>query len=42
MAPRALGKRREIRRLAKLTPAQIRRLILDHRIAVRALIEKSN
>ena len=42
MAPRALRKRRQVGRLAKLTPGQIRRLILDHRIPVRALIEKSN
>jgi GT2 family glycosyltransferase len=42
MLPRTLGKRREIRRIAKLTPAEIRRLILDSRIPVRALIEQSN
>jgi GT2 family glycosyltransferase len=42
MLPRMLRKRRQVRLLAKLTPAQIRRLILDHRIPVRALIEKSN
>jgi GT2 family glycosyltransferase len=40
--PRMLRKRREMRRIARLTPAQIRRLILEHRIPVRALIEKSN
>jgi hypothetical protein len=42
MLPRTFRKRRQMRLLAKLTPAQIRRLILDHRIPVRALIEKSN
>jgi GT2 family glycosyltransferase len=42
MLPRTLRKRREVRRLAKLTPAEIRRLILRNRIPVRALIEKSN
>ena len=42
MLPRTLRKRRQVRRLAKLTPAQLRKLILDHRIRVRALIEKSN
>lgn len=42
MLPRTFRKRREIRRLAKLTPAQVRRLILDHRIRVRALVEKAN
>lgn len=42
MLPRILRKRRAVRRLAKLTPAQIRRLILNNRISVRALVEKSN
>lgn len=42
LLPRMLRKRREVRRIAKLTPAEIRRLILGNRIAVRALVEKSN
>ena len=42
MLPRTLRKRRTVRRLAKLTPREIRRLILDNRIAVRALVEKAN
>ncbi len=42
LLPRMLGKRREVRRIAKLTPAQIRRVILENRIPVRALVEKSN
>ena len=42
LLPRMLRKRREVRRIAKLTPAQIRRLILENRIPVRALVEKSN
>jgi GT2 family glycosyltransferase len=42
MLPRTLRKRREIRRIARLTPAEIRRLILDSRIPARALIEQSN
>ncbi len=42
LLPRMLRKRRAVRRMAKLTPAQVRRLILEHRIAVRALVEKSN
>ncbi len=42
LLPRMLAKRRDVRRIAKLTPRQIRRLILDHRIPVRALVEKSN
>lgn len=42
LLPRMLRKRREVRRIAKLTPVQIRRLILENRIPVRALVEKSN
>ncbi|HXM43016.1 MAG TPA: glycosyltransferase family 2 protein [Bryobacteraceae bacterium] len=42
LLPRMLRKRGEVRRIAKLTPAEIRRLILRNRIPVRALVEKSN
>jgi GT2 family glycosyltransferase len=42
LLPRMLRKRRKVRSLAKLTPRQIRRLILQNRIPVRALVEKSN
>jgi len=42
LLPRMLRKRRDVRRIARLTPAQIRRLILENRIPVRALVEKSN
>ena len=42
LLPRILRKRRQVRRIARLTPAQIRRLILENRIPVRALVEKSN
>ncbi len=42
LLPRMLRKRREVRRIAKLTPAEIRCLILENRIPVRALVEKSN
>ena len=42
MLPRTLRKRREVRRIAKLTPAAVRRLILDHGIPVRTLLEQSN
>jgi GT2 family glycosyltransferase len=42
LVPRMLRKRRGVRQLAKLSPAQIRRLILDNRIPLRALVEKSN
>jgi hypothetical protein len=37
-----LRKRRAVRSIAKLAPAEIRRLILENRIGVRALVEKSN
>lgn len=42
MLPRMLKKRGEVRRLAKLGPAEVRRLILEHRIPLRALVEKAN
>ncbi|HLY18211.1 MAG TPA: glycosyltransferase family 2 protein [Bryobacteraceae bacterium] len=42
MLPRMLRKRREVRQLAKLGPAQVTALILRNRIGVRALVEKSN
>ena len=42
LLPRMLRKRRQVRRIAKLTPAETRRLILQNRIPVRALVEKSN
>jgi GT2 family glycosyltransferase len=42
MVPRTLRKRRELRPMLKLKPSQVRRLILDNRIPVRALVEQSN
>ena len=42
LMPRMLRKRRAVRRMAALTPVQIRRLILQNRIPMRALVEKSN
>jgi GT2 family glycosyltransferase len=42
LLPRMLRKRRQVLTVSKLTPAQIRRLILDHRIPARDLIEKAN
>jgi hypothetical protein len=42
MVPRTLRKRRELQPLLKLKPSEVRRLILDNRIAVRALVEQSN
>jgi len=42
MLPRMWHKRRQVRRIAKLKPGDVRRLILAHRISVRALVEKSN
>jgi GT2 family glycosyltransferase len=35
MAPRMLRKRREIERLRKLEPGEVRRLILDHRLSLK-------
>jgi GT2 family glycosyltransferase len=42
LLPRMLRKRGQVRRIAKLTPAEVRRLILENRIPARALVEKSN
>jgi GT2 family glycosyltransferase len=42
LLPRMLRKRREVKSIAKLTPREIRRLILGNRIPVRELVEKSN
>ena len=42
LLPRMLRKRAQVRRIAKLTPGEVRRLILRNRIPVRALVEKSN
>ncbi|MEK7407052.1 MAG: glycosyltransferase family 2 protein [Acidobacteriota bacterium] len=41
MLPRMLRKRREVRRFRKLTPAQVRRLILRHRIPLKILMEQA-
>lgn len=37
MLPKMLRKRRDVRRIAKLTPRQVKQLILDHRIDLREL-----
>jgi GT2 family glycosyltransferase len=37
LAPRMLGKRREMRKLSKLTPRQVRALLLRHRISLSEL-----
>jgi len=42
LLPRMLHKRRAIRRMAKLSPAEIRQLIKRYRVPVRALVEQSN
>ena len=42
LLPRMLRKRRDVQRISRLTPAEVRRLILRNRISVRALVEKSN
>jgi GT2 family glycosyltransferase len=41
MLPRILRKRREVRKISKLTPRQLRRLILDNRISLRELAMQS-
>lgn len=42
MAPMTLRKRREVRRIAKLSPKEIRELILKYRISLKELSEQSN
>lgn len=42
LVPRMLRKRATVRRIAKLKPGEIRRLLLNNRISVRDLVEKSN
>jgi GT2 family glycosyltransferase len=39
LVPKMLWKRREVRRIARLTPAEVRQLILRHRIGVKAISE---
>ena len=41
LLPRILRKRREVRRIRKLTPGELRRLILDNRISLRELATQS-
>jgi hypothetical protein len=41
LLPRMLAKRREIARLRKLTPRQVRRLILEYRVSLRTLMEQA-
>ncbi|MDM7996105.1 MAG: glycosyltransferase family 2 protein [Acidobacteriota bacterium] len=42
MIPRTLKKRRRLRPVIRMTPGEIRRLILKNRIPVRKLVEQSN
>ncbi len=42
LLPRILRKRREIARLRKLTPAQVRRLIMANRISLQTLMENTS
>jgi GT2 family glycosyltransferase len=42
LVPRMLGKRRGLERIRKLSPREVRRLILDHRISLRELTEQGN
>ena len=41
LIPRMLGKRRRIARIRKLTPGQVRRLILQYRVSLRTLMERA-
>jgi GT2 family glycosyltransferase len=41
LLPRMLRKRREVRRMARLSPGEVRRLILSHRISLRTLNQQS-
>jgi GT2 family glycosyltransferase len=41
MLPRMLGKRRQIDRIRKLSPREVRKLILDNRISLRELMRQS-
>jgi hypothetical protein len=41
LLPRILRKRAAIRRMRKLTPGEVRRLILDNRISLRELAMQS-
>jgi GT2 family glycosyltransferase len=41
MLPRILRKRRDVGRIRRLTPREVRRLILDHRISLRELATQS-
>jgi GT2 family glycosyltransferase len=41
LLPRMLRKRREIRKVAKLSPAEVRELIMSHRIPLRTLNQQS-
>jgi hypothetical protein len=41
LIPKMLRKRRQVARLRKLTPSQVRELILRHRIPLRTLTESA-
>ncbi len=41
LAPRMLSKRRQLRRFRKLSPSQVRRLILRHRISLKELSQQA-
>lgn len=41
MLPKMLAKRRQIRRIRRLTPRQIRQLLLSHRISLKALSQQA-
>jgi GT2 family glycosyltransferase len=41
LVPRMLGKRRDLERIRKLSPREVRRLILDHRISLKELMRQA-
>ncbi len=41
LLPRMLRKRRAVRRIARLSPRQVRRLILEHRICLKQMLEQA-
>jgi hypothetical protein len=41
LLPRMLGKRREMERIRKLTPREVRKLIMQHRISLRELMRQA-
>jgi GT2 family glycosyltransferase len=42
MAPRILRKRKEVRRIARLSPREVRQLIMENRLSLKAMMEAGN